>query len=132
MLMGQTMDHEKFKEHVQKRIRLTDKISILESVDQLSMEKITDGVLLIWVVWSVGWVNCVKAIEWLQAEAYGGDIFIINTDTLTRDQVKIFEPILGGWGEIFVIRDGRIVEGFGGRNSSQGFRAYLDKGAGDR
>lgn len=102
------MNFEEIRGHIQRYITISDNILIFEHVDQLSIDKIADGVLIIWVTWSPGFQNCVNAIKLLQENNYCGQIIIVDNDSLTTDfQKKTFGRIvLHGWGEIFLIKDG--------------------------
>jgi|GEM_PF-2656555 len=122
------MDVGKLKEDIQKHIKLSDNISVLESVDQLDIEKIADGILTVWVTWSDGYSNCVHLIKLLQDNYYRGQIIEIDNDSFSSAfQEKTFGRVaLHGWGEIFVIKNGQIIKEFTGKESSINFKLYQD------
>lgn len=124
-----TMHIDELKKHIQQHIKFSDNISLLENVDQLALDKIPNGILIIWVTWSPGFHNCVNAIKLLQDKNYPGQIIIIENESIPTDfQKKIFGRVaLHGWGEIFVIKDGLIVKEFTGKESSSNFRIEQDK-----
>ncbi|KKP52845.1 MAG: hypothetical protein UR43_C0010G0036 [candidate division TM6 bacterium GW2011_GWF2_33_332] len=123
------MTLEDLKENIQKYIKLSENISILENIDQLTIDKVADGILTIWVTWSPGFLNCVNAVKLLQDKNYSGQIIIIDNDSVPVDfQKRTFGRVaLHGWGEIFEIKDGKIVNEFVGKESAKIFKLQIDK-----
>jgi hypothetical protein len=123
-----TLDFHKI---IQDHVRLQDNITIVDDIQQLKIGDIKDGVIMVWVNWSIGYLNCKYSIEYLQSKNYQGQIYIVDTDSIQADTRKnIFKSKLNGWGEIFVIKSGQITDSFVGKESFVAFKTYVDKIAG--
>jgi len=117
-----------FHKIVQDHVPLHDNITIVEDVEQFKIDDIENGVIMVWVNWSVGYLNCKYSIECLQDKKYSGQIFIIDIDTIQADfQKTVLKSRLNGWGEIFLIKNGQVIESFLGKESSIAFKTYIDK-----
>ncbi len=122
------MSSTDFHKIIQDHVRLQDNITIVDDIEQFKIDTVKDGVIMVWVNWSIGYLNCKYSIEYLQDKNYQGQIFIIDTDSIQADTRKnIFNSKLHGWGEIFLIKHGQIIESFLGKESSVAFKTYIDK-----
>jgi hypothetical protein len=123
------MGFEDIKKDIHERLQLHDNIIIIENTDQLHIDKIKNGVVTIWVTWSPGFLNCINAIRHLHDKQYQGQIIVIDNDTVSIEfQIKTFgKRLLHGWGEIFFIKNGKVVKEFTGKESSIEFKSIFDK-----
>ena len=113
---------------VQSHIRLQNNISIVDDIGQFKIDIVKDGIIMIWVNWSIGYLNCKYSIQYLQDKKYQGEIYIMDTDSIQADfQKNVLKSKLHGWGEIFVIKDGQVTESFLGKESSIAFRTCIEK-----
>ncbi len=123
------MSYQDLKNSIESRVQVRDNTAILDSFDQLQIDKIESGILIAWVTWSgPGIINSLNAINYLYGSDYTGQIFIIDIDSINPDlQIDTFGTVLHGWGEIFIIKKGQIAKAFQGKDSSANFIAYLDQ-----
>ena len=122
------MDNSDFHKTVQKHVRLQNNVTIVDDINQFNIQQVKDGVITIWVNWSIGYLNCKYSIEYLHDKNYQGHIYIIDTDLIQADfQKNVLKSRINGWGEIFVIKNGQVIESFLGKESSVAFKIYLDK-----
>lgn len=107
---------------------LRDNTSIIENSDNLDFTNIEDGVLVVYADWSgQAIVNCIQTIRTLYEKNYNGQIFIVDTDCMTPAfQIEILGQVCHGWGEIFIIRDGKVRNKYLGKNSFINYKADSD------
>ena len=104
---------------------LRDNITVIENSDLLNFTKLEDGVLTVYATWSAqALINCTQIIQTLYEENYNGQILVIDTDCMTPDfQIKTFGQVGHGWGEIFIIRNGKIKKKYLGKDSFAKYKA---------
>ncbi len=107
---------------------LRDNTIVIENSDLLDFSNIEEGVLTVCATWSgQAVINCTQTIYTLYEQNYKGQIIIIDTDCMTYDfQIKMFGQVCHGWGEIFIIRNGKISEKYLGKDSFVNYKADSD------
>lgn len=118
------------KEHIQSRLgRFLEKTIIVNNIALFDLKKIDEGVLTVWPGWSPqGFINCMLTIEYLHDRHYQNKIYIINIDDIitSESQIHLFGHVVHGWGEVFIIKQGVIVEEFLGKESFDQFKARCE------
>ena len=73
-------------------------------------------------------MNCIRAIQYLHDQNYQGSIYVIDIDEIitAESQIHLFGHVLHGWGEVFIIKQGVIVEEFLGKESIAQFKTRCD------
>src|SRR4051812_25481960 len=97
---------------ISKLSTLRSNTSVFENSDSLILKEVQEGIILIYSSWSEsGITNCIRTIQLLYEKNYSGRIIILDNDCLSPElQIKIFGQVFHGWGEIFVIKKGIILE----------------------
>lgn len=88
-----------------------------------------DGVLTVYATWSgQAVINSIQTIRTLYEQNYNGQIILININCMTPDfQIKMFGQVCHGFGEIFIIRNGKIGKKYLGKDSFTNYKADSDK-----
>jgi hypothetical protein len=121
------MTFQEFKQIVYAKIEPQNNLRILENHDEIDITNIKSGVFITWPTWSTGNINCINAINHLYSEAYKGKIIVIDVDRLPDTyKTTTLGQQLHGWGEIFLIDNGRITKSFCGKDSAAKFTAYFN------
>ena len=109
---------------------LNDNTVIIDNSDELGLNKIKDGVLIVSAAWSGQAItNSINAIKILYENDYSGQIIVVDIDCMNPSfQQDLFGAVCQGWGEIFVVHQGQIVEKYLGKDSFTKLKAsYLDR-----
>jgi hypothetical protein len=86
-------------------------------------------VLTVWPEWSPhGFINCMLTIQYLYDRNYQGNIYVIDIDDIiaAESQIHLFGHVLHGWGEVFIIKQGVVIEEFLGKESFAQFKARYE------
>jgi hypothetical protein len=121
--------NDQTKEHIQTRLgRYLEKTIIVNDIDLFDIKQINEGVLTVWPGWSPnGFINCMRTIQYLHDQNYQGNIYIIDIDDIiTAESQNLFGYVLHGWGEVFIIKQGAIIEEFLGKESFAQFKAKYE------
>ena len=120
---------DNIKKHFKTLFHISDNIIIVENCDLIKIPPIKKGILIIYAAWSEKAIrNFIETINTLETNNYNGDILIVDNDIMMPEfQIQTFGQVCHGWGEIFIINDGQIVQQFFGRDSFQNFKEYFDK-----
>ena len=105
----------------------TDNISliiIIDNPDFVDIKKMMNAVIIAYTNWSGyskrNYSECVKLLNEIN---YKGEIYQLNMNNATEEfQLNTFNRLCEGWGEIFVIKHGNIIESFFGRDCLNDFR----------
>jgi hypothetical protein len=108
---------------------IVDNVTIIDNCDLFNIATISKGILIIYASWSrPAIVNIDQTIKILIKINYTGKIFVFDIDVMAQDfQIYTFGELCHGWGEIFIVRDGKITNKFPGAKSFQNFKEYLRK-----
>jgi hypothetical protein len=108
---------------------LRDKTTIIENSHLLDIANIEDAILIVYAVWSKqAVINCKKVIRCLYDQNYSSEIIVIDSECMQPDfQIKIFGQVCEGWGEIFIIRRGKIIKKHLGKDCFTNFKVENDK-----
>ena len=120
---------ERIRKHIQTRINISENTIIIDNCDLVNISTVKKGLLIVYASWSEkAIINFIETIKTLNEYYYDGSILIVDNDVMSPDfQIEIFGQVCHGWGEIFIIDDGRIVQQFLGRDSFQNFKLHFDK-----
>ena len=112
-----------FTDKIKDKIATLPSTKIVLDINDLAIEKTDDGLILIYATWSsTSIANFISTLDFLNREDFQQTVFICDTDNITADQsISTFGQVLGGNGEIFVIRNGQVAEKYFGRNSYADF-----------
>lgn len=118
------------KEHIQSRLgRFLEKTIIVSDISLFDIRQINEAVLTVWPGWSPqGFMNCIRTIQYLHDQNYQCSIYVIDIDDIitAESQIHLFGHVLHGWGEVFIIKQGVIVEEFLGKESFAQFKARYE------
>ncbi|HRE75986.1 MAG TPA: hypothetical protein PK798_03010 [Flavobacteriales bacterium] len=103
---------------------LRDNTKVIENSDLLDFSNIEEGVLTVYATWSgQAVINCTQTIRTLYEQNYKGQIIVIDTDCMTPDfQIEMFGQVCHGWGEIFIINNGKISNKYLGKDSFANYK----------
>jgi hypothetical protein len=118
------------KEHIQTRLgRYLEKTIIVNDIALFDIKQINESALTVWPGWSPrGFINCIRTIEYLYNQNYKRSIYVIDIDDIitAESQIHLFGHVVHGWGEVFVVKQGVIVEEFLGKESFVLFKARYE------
>lgn len=102
--------------------------SIIDNSAILDFTKIENGVLIVYAAWSgQAIINCAETIRTLYKENFAGQIILIDTDCMTPDfQMSVLGHVCHGWGEIFIIHNGKIGKRYLGKDSFVNYKIDTD------
>ncbi len=108
---------------------LQNNTTLIENSDHLDFTNIENGVLIVYAVWSgQAQINCKITINFLYERNYKGQILIIDNDCMIPEiQIEKLEIVCQGWGEIFIIHNGKISKKYLGKDSFSTFKTDYDK-----
>lgn len=122
--------NDQIKEHIQTRLgRFLEKTIIVNDIALFNIKQINEGVLTVWPRWSPhGFINCMRMIQYLHEQNYQGRIYVIDIDDIitAESQIHLFGHVLHGWGEVFMVKQGVIVEEFLGKESFTLFKSRYE------
>ncbi|MFT3702039.1 MAG: hypothetical protein QM802_06705 [Agriterribacter sp.] len=106
---------------------LRDNTIIIDDLSNLQLNTIEKGILIVYAMWSGKAIeNCIRTIRLLYQNSYAGKIIMVDIDTLISDfQVSVLGQVCNGWGEIFTIHNGTIIEKYLGKKSFADFKTSL-------
>ena len=99
-------------------------IKIIDNPDLVNIKKMANAIIIAYTNWSgYSLRNYSECIKLLNDRNYKGEIFQLNMNNVTEEfQLNTFNKLCEGWGEIFVIKQGKITESFFGRDCLNEFR----------
>ena len=122
--------NESLKNQLQARlIDIRENTIIIDQIDLFHLADIKDGIVTVWAGWSgPAIVNCMQTIRYLYSLNYPGEIYIVDNDDFNAPEknYNLFGEMLHGWGEIFIVKDGLIVNEFWGKESFGRFRMFFE------
>ncbi|MFT3680808.1 MAG: hypothetical protein QM791_11085 [Ferruginibacter sp.] len=97
---------------------------IIDSAEKLQLTSIAEGVVIIYTSWSGPAItNCIEAVALLYKRDYPGRIIIIDADIMASlFQLEQFGEVCNGWGEIFVMNNGSVVNKYSGKSGLSKFK----------
>ena len=100
-------------------LNLRDNTIIIDNSERLDFRNIQNGVLIVYASWSGQSVISVpRSIQLLYDQNYSGQILVVDNDCMTPDfQIKKLGRVCHGWGEVFVVHNGQIVNKYLGKES---------------
>jgi hypothetical protein len=100
----------------------------LNDADNLKLHEITDGIIIVFAAWSGPAISiCKHSVQQLCDQNYAGLLIIIDIDCMEPDfQTTIFGQICQGWGEIFIVKEGKIVNRFIGPRDFEKLKNYIN------
>lgn len=104
-------------------------VEIVTDIKNLDFSKVEDGIMIIYASWSGQAVlNNIATVELLKEIGFNNKLIVIDTDIFSPEQyISTFGQTLGGSGEIFIIKNGKITEKYVGSNPYNEFRNKLEK-----
>jgi hypothetical protein len=120
---------DSIRKHIQTRPGISESTTIIDNCDLVNIATVEKGLLIVYAGWSGKAIkNFKETIKTLDEFDYDGSILMVDNDIMSADfQIEIFGQLCHGWGEIFIINDGQIVQQFLGRDSFQKFKTYYGK-----
>jgi hypothetical protein len=103
---------------------------VITNTENLNVGSIGDGVIIVLAVWSgPAHANCIATIKELYNQNYTGQIFVIDNDCMLDNEFQLvtFGQVCHGWGEIFIVKAGQIIQQFRTRDSFEKFKVYNDE-----
>lgn len=118
-----------FTDKIKNNIDKLPSTKLVVDINDLAIEKIDDGLILIYATWSgTAIANFTSTLDLLNREGFQPTLFICDTDNITTDgSISTFGQALGGNGEIFVIQNGHVTEKYFGQNSYADFLNAFSK-----
>lgn len=112
-----------YKDKIKNSLSQFKSTIIMEKFIDLDFDKIGDGILIVYAAWSGPAIrNYSATIEFLKTVNYNKTIIVVDTDNISPEQqIAAFGKVLGGAGEIFVIKNGIITEKYFGYSSFDDF-----------
>ena len=98
-------------------------IRIIENPNSLDISKLKDAIMIAFVEWSSYAIsNYSNCIALLKEQSYSGEILQLNILNASFEfQIKTFKRLCEGRGEIFVVKNGQIVESYFGKDCFTNF-----------
>ena len=102
----------------QLKFELINNLKIIENSINLEFKGINKGLLIVYCNWSEKAIsNITKTLELIKKVNYFGDILIIDIDKMPPNfQINLLGTVCNGWGELFEIENGKIINKFKGKD----------------
>ncbi|MFM2386622.1 MAG: hypothetical protein RL660_1379 [Bacteroidota bacterium] len=104
---------------------------LIQDLSGLNLTDFNEAIILVVAQWSGPSIsNCKGILDVLTSVCYGGHILLVDNDSLTPQfQEEFFGTLCHGWGECFVVKQGKICGAFvskeGGANFTESFKAFI-------